>query len=59
MEVIMIPISSVISNPFQPRTRFEDETLYDLAELDRFVSKMQSEISGIQGSMIAIVASLY
>jgi len=32
MEVLMIPVSSVIPNPFQPRTRFEDESLYDLAE---------------------------
>ncbi len=31
----------------------------DTADLEKFVSKMQSEITGIQGSMTAIVASLY
>lgn len=31
----------------------------DTAELERFVSKMQSEVPGIQESVTAIVASLY
>jgi DNA-binding Lrp family transcriptional regulator len=31
----------------------------DTAELERFISKIQSEIPGIQGSMTAIVTSLY
>lgn len=56
MEVIMIPISSVVPNPFQPRTRFEDESLYDLAESFRKRGVLEPIIVREHGNSYQIVA---
>jgi ParB/RepB/Spo0J family partition protein len=56
VEVIMIPISSVVPNPFQPRTRFEDESLYDLAESFRKRGVLEPIIVREHGNSYQIVA---
>lgn len=52
----MIPISSAIPNPFQPRTRFEDESLYDLAESFRRRGVLEPIIVRKHGNSYQIIA---
>lgn len=56
VEVIMIPIGSVVPNPFQPRTRFEDESLYDLAESFRKRGVLEPIIVREHGKSYQIIA---
>jgi ParB/RepB/Spo0J family partition protein len=52
----MIPIGSVVPNPFQPRTRFEDESLYDLAESFKKRGVLEPIIVREHGNSYQIIA---
>lgn len=56
MEVIMISVNSIIPNPFQPRTRFEDESLSGLAESFRKRGVLEPVIVREHGNFYQIVA---
>jgi ParB family chromosome partitioning protein len=52
----MIPVGSVIPNPFQPRTHFENESLVDLAESFRKRGVLEPIIVRKHGASYQIIA---